>query len=100
MRADLNPTQPRPRNSPTGSTPISKNTASSSSRSAPRPTDEGMAHRWSMGDHVFRRFHMHFTPASASWFNMVERFFRDLSEHQLPRGVFTTSLSLSNPSDR
>jgi len=42
---------------------------------------------------------MHFTPASASWFNMVERFFRDLSEHQLPRGVFTTSLSLSNPSD-
>jgi transposase len=34
------------------------------------------------------RFHMHFTPTSASWLNMVERFFRDLSESQLKRGVF------------
>ena len=34
------------------------------------------------------RFHMHFTPTSASWLNMVERFFRDLSEQQLVRGVF------------
>ena len=34
------------------------------------------------------RFHMHFTPTSASWLNMVERFFRDLSERQLRRGVF------------
>ena len=34
------------------------------------------------------RFHMHFTPTSASWLNMVERFFRDLSETQLKRGVF------------
>jgi transposase len=24
------------------------------------------------------RFHMHFTPTSSSWLNMVERFFRDL----------------------
>jgi len=51
-----------------------------------------MEHWWSMGDHDFQRFHMHLTPTSASWFNMVECFFRDLSEHQLPRGVFTTSL--------
>ena len=34
------------------------------------------------------RFNMHFTPTSASWLNMVERFFRDLSEQQLVRGVF------------
>ncbi|TPQ43093.1 IS630 family transposase [Cupriavidus pinatubonensis] len=33
------------------------------------------------------RFHMHFTPTSASWLNMVERFFRDLSENQLRRAV-------------
>ena len=26
------------------------------------------------------RFNMHFTPTSASWLNMVERFFRDISE--------------------
>jgi transposase len=35
-----------------------------------------------------RRFHIHFTPTSASWLNMVERFFRDLTEHRLRRGVF------------
>jgi transposase len=34
------------------------------------------------------RFHMHFTPTSASWLNMVERFFRDLTQHRLRRGVF------------
>ena len=36
------------------------------------------------------RFHMHFTPTSASWLNMVERFFRDISESRLRRGVFTS----------
>lgn len=35
-----------------------------------------------------KRFHMHFTPTSASWLNMVERFFRDLSANRLKRGVF------------
>ncbi len=35
-----------------------------------------------------KRFHVHFTPTSASWLNMVERFFRDLSEQRLRRGVF------------
>jgi len=34
------------------------------------------------------RFHFHFTPTSASWLNMVERFFRDLTERSLRRGVF------------
>lgn len=36
------------------------------------------------------RFNMHFTPTSASWMNMVERFFRDISENRLRRGVFTS----------
>jgi transposase len=35
------------------------------------------------------RFHMHFTPTSASWMNMVERFFRDITTARLRRGVFT-----------
>jgi transposase len=35
-----------------------------------------------------RRFHVHFTPTSASWLNMVERFFRDLTADRLKRGVF------------
>ena len=34
------------------------------------------------------RFHMHFTATSASWMNMVERFFGNLSEDRLKRGVF------------
>lgn len=35
-----------------------------------------------------RRFHFHFTPTGASWLNMVERFFRDLTENRLKHGVF------------
>lgn len=34
------------------------------------------------------RFHMHFTPTSSSWLNMVERFFRDLTDKRIRRGVF------------
>ena len=33
---------------------------------------------------------MHFTPTSASWLNLVERFFRDLTTGRLRRGVFTS----------
>ncbi len=36
------------------------------------------------------RFNMHFTPTSASWLNMVERFFRNLTTERLRRGVFTS----------
>ena len=35
-----------------------------------------------------KRFHMHFTPTSASWLNMVERFFREITTKRLRRGVF------------
>jgi transposase len=35
-----------------------------------------------------RRFHVHFTPTSSSWLNMVERFFRDLTDKRIRRGVF------------
>ena len=34
------------------------------------------------------RFHIHLTPTSASWLNMVERFFRDITTKRLRRGVF------------
>jgi hypothetical protein len=33
-------------------------------------------------------FHMHFTPTSASWVNLVERLFRDITEDQIRRGIF------------
>jgi len=34
------------------------------------------------------RFHLHFIPTSSSWLNLVERWFRDLTERRLRRGVF------------
>jgi len=34
-----------------------------------------------------KRFHVRFTP-SASWLNMVERFFRDITQNRIRRGVF------------
>ena len=35
-----------------------------------------------------RRFHLHFIPTSSSWLNQVERFFRDLTDKCVRRGVF------------
>ena len=34
------------------------------------------------------RFHMHLTPTSASWLNMVERFFSEITTKKIRRGVF------------
>ena len=36
------------------------------------------------------RFHLHFTPTSSSWLNLVERFFRDLTEDVVREGSFTS----------
>ena len=40
------------------------------------------------------RFQFHFTPTSSSWLNLVERWFRDLSEKALKRGVFNNVAEL------
>ena len=45
------------------------------------------------------RFHMHFTPASASWLNMVERFFRDITTARLRNGVFRSMPELTQAID-
>jgi transposase len=37
---------------------------------------------------------MHFTPTSASWLNMVERFFRDISENRIKRDSFASVTEL------
>jgi transposase len=34
------------------------------------------------------RYHLHFTPTSASWLNMVERFFAEITERRIRRGTF------------
>ena len=40
------------------------------------------------------RFHVHFTPTSASWLNLVERWFALLTEKQLRRGIHQSNREL------
>lgn len=40
------------------------------------------------------RFTMNYTPNSASWLNMVERFFRDIITERISQGVFTSAPEL------
>jgi transposase len=35
-----------------------------------------------------KRFHLHHTPTSSSWLNLVERWFRELTEKRIRRGTF------------
>ena len=35
-----------------------------------------------------QRFHLHFTPTSSSWLNLVERWFREITDKAIRRGVF------------
>jgi transposase len=44
-------------------------------------------HRWLLKR---PRYHVHFTPTSASWLNVVERFFAELTEKRIRRGTFTS----------
>jgi len=36
------------------------------------------------------RFHLHFTPTSSSWLNMVERWFREITDQRIRRGSFSS----------
>ena len=40
------------------------------------------------------RWHVHFTPTSASWINQIERFFAELTEKQIQRGVHRSTAEL------
>jgi len=44
--------------------------------------------------HRHPRFHLHFTPTSSSWLNLVERWFRELTDKQIRRGSFQNVSSL------
>jgi transposase len=47
-------------------------------------------------DHPRRaRWQLHFTPTSSSWCNLVERWFKELTDRRLRRGVFTSVAELS-----
>lgn len=36
------------------------------------------------------RFHMHFIPTASSWLNLVERWFREITDKRIRRGAFTS----------
>jgi transposase len=36
------------------------------------------------------RWHVHFTPTSSSWLNLVERWFKELTDRRLRRGTFSS----------
>jgi len=40
------------------------------------------------------RFHLHFTPTSCSWLNLIERWFRDLTVRRIRRGSFESVAAL------
>ena len=42
-----------------------------------------------------RRWHLHFTPTSSSWVNLIERWFKELTDKRLRRGVFTSVADLT-----
>ena len=42
------------------------------------------------------RFHLHFTPTSASWINMVERFFAEITRNRIRRGAFKSVPELNS----
>jgi transposase len=37
-----------------------------------------------------RRFHMHFTPTASSWINLIERWFREITDKRIRRGSFNS----------
>lgn len=37
-----------------------------------------------------KRFHVHFIPTSSSWLNLIERWFREITEKRIRRGTFTS----------
>ena len=43
-----------------------------------------------------QQFHMHFTPTSGSWMNMVERFFHDLTQDCVRAGSFSSVRELTD----
>jgi len=42
-----------------------------------------------------RRWHLHYTPTSSSWVNLVERWFKGLTDKRLRRGIFTSVAELT-----
>ena len=42
------------------------------------------------------RFHLHFIPTSSSWLNLVERWFREITDKRIRRGMFQSVQALTD----
>lgn len=60
-----------------------------SAHKAPPVTD------W-LADPKRARWHLHCTPTSSSWLNLIERWFAALTQRRLRRGVFTSVAELTD----
>jgi transposase len=49
--------------------------------------------KW-LADPKRARWHLHFIPTSSSWLNLVERWFKELTDRRLRRGTFTSVANL------
>ena len=57
------------------------------------PTRPPAVKRW-LKSHP--RFHLHVTPTSASWLNMVERFFAEITRKRIRRSAFKSVTELKS----
>ena len=56
----------------------------------------GMIHKWSLRE---PRYHLHFTPTSASWLNQVERWFAEFTNKRIRRGSCRSTRELEQAID-
>ncbi len=54
--------------------------------------------KW-LADPARARWHLHFIPTSSSWLNLVERWFKELTDRRLRRGAFTSVANLIDASE-
>ena len=50
-----------------------------------------MIHKWLLRH---PRFHLHFTPTSASWLNQIERWFAEITNRRIRRGSYRSTRGL------
>ena len=55
-----------------------------------------MIHKWLLRH---PRYHLHFTPTSASWLNQVERWFAEITNKQIRRGSYRSTRELEQAID-
>ena len=53
------------------------------------------SHKW-LAHRDRRRWHLHFTPTASSWTNLIERWFKELTDRRLRRGTFTSVAELED----